>query len=422
MENFYSNKLSSGVDLITLNLRNTRTASVMLFFGTGSRYENKKLWGASHLFEHVLFKGTKNHATPSDISRVIESKGGILNAFTDKEMTGYWCKIPSDFVEDGIKILAEMVTQPLLRQSDIDLEKKVVFEEINASNDSPDSRCSLNAENLIWPDQPMGRDIAGSVKSLSAIDKEDLVQYFSNQYIASNAVLVITGNIDIDRINFCAENAFRNFRSGQAKDPFPVVFPNKGPIVSSEFRDTSQINLSFLLKGYSINHQNKYALDLLSVILGESMSSRLFEEVREKRGLAYSINSFNIHFSDCGLFGIDSGVSKDDVVEAVDVICNELVKIKRNLEIKEIQEAKELVKGRLNMRLEDSRSIASFLGFQQLIKKKIQAYEEIADLLDSVTLEEINSVLEDIFKPDNFVLSIVGPVKDTDIFQDKMNL
>ena len=337
-------------------------------------------------------------------------------------MTGYWCKIPSDFVEDGIKILAEMVTQPLLRQSDIDLEKKVVFEEINASNDSPDSRCSLNAENLIWPDQPMGRDIAGSVKSLSAIDKEDLVQYFSNQYVATNAVLVITGNIDIDRINFCAENAFRNFRSGQSKDPFPVVFPNKGPIVSSEFRDISQINLSFLLKGYSINHQNKYALDLLSVILGESMSSRLFEEVREKRGLAYSINSFNIHFSDCGLFGIDSGVSKDDAVEAVDVICNELVKIKRNLEIKEIQEAKELMKGRLNMRLEDSRSIASFLGFQQLIKKKIQTYEEIADLIDSVTLEEINLVLEDIFKPDNFVLSIVGPVKDTDIFQDKMNL
>ena len=263
MENFYSNKLSSGVDLITLNLKNTRTASVMLFFGTGSRYENKKLWGASHLFEHVLFKGTKSHATPSDISRVIESKGGILNAFTDKEMTGYWCKIPSDFVEDGIKILAEMVTQPLLRQSDIDLEKKVVFEEINASNDSPDARSSLNAENLIWPDQPMGRDIAGSVKSLSAIDKEDLVQYFSNQYVATNAVLVITGNIDIDRINFCAENAFRNFRSGQSKDPFPVVFPNKGPIVSSEFRDISQINLSFLLKGYSINHQNKYALDLL---------------------------------------------------------------------------------------------------------------------------------------------------------------
>ena len=422
MENFYSNKLSSGVDLITLRLKNTRTASVMLFIGTGSRYENKKLWGASHLFEHVLFKGTKNHTTPSDISRVIESKGGILNAFTDKEMTGYWCKIPSGFVEDGIKILAEMVTQPLLRQSDIDLEKKVVFEEINASNDSPDSKSSLNAETLIWPEQPMGRDIGGSVKSLSAIGKEDLVQYFSNQYVATNAVLIITGNIDIDRINFCAENAFRNFRSGQAKDPFPVVFPNKGPIVSSEFRDISQINLSFLLKGYSIHHQNKYALDLLSVILGESMSSRLFEEVREKRGLAYSISSFNIHFSDCGLFGIDSGVNKDDAVEAVDVICNELVKIKRNLEVNEIQEAKELMKGRLNMRLEDSRSIASFLGFQQLIKKKIQTYEEISDLVDSVTLEEINFVLEDIFKPDNFVLSIVGPVKDTDIFKDKMNL
>jgi len=420
--NFTLNKLSSGVDLITSNLNNTRTATVMLLFGTGSRYENKKLWGASHLFEHALFKGTKTHPSPSDISGVIESKGGILNAFTDKEMTGYWCKVPSEFVEDGLKILAEMVTEPLLRQKDIDVEKKVVFEEINASNDSPDSKCSLNAENLIWPEQPMGRDIGGSVKSLSKIDKSDLMQYFFDQYVASNAVLVVSGNIDVDKINLCAENAFKNFKSGNPKPSFPVVFTNKGPIVSVEFRETSQTNLSFLLKGYSINHKNRFALDLLSVILGESMSSRLFEEVREKRGLAYSINSFNVHFSDCGLFGIDSGVSKKNVFEAVDVICDQLINIKTNIEDKELEEAKDLMKGRLSMRLEDSRSIASFLGFQQLIKKKIQLFEEISDLIDSVTLDEINFVSKDVFKADNFILSIVGSVTKSDALIEKMNL
>ena len=420
--NFTLNKLSSGVDLITSNLNNTRTATVMLLFGTGSRYENKKLWGASHLFEHALFKGTKTHPSPSDISGVIESKGGILNAFTDKEMTGYWCKVPSEFVEDGLKILAEMVTEPLLRQKDIDVEKKVVFEEINASNDSPDSKCSLNAETLIWPEQPMGRDIGGSVKSLSKIDKSDLMQYFFDQYVASNAVLVVSGNIDVDKINLCAENAFKNFKNGNPKPSFPVVFTNKGPIVSVEFRETSQTNLSFLLKGYSINHKNRFALDLLSVILGESMSSRLFEEVREKRGLAYSINSFNVHFSDCGLFGIDSGVSKKNVFEAVDVICDQLINIKTNIEDKELEEAKDLMKGRLSMRLEDSRSIASFLGFQQLIKKKIQLFEEISDLIDSVTLDEINFVSKDVFKADNFILSIVGSVTKSDALIEKMNL
>ena len=420
--NFTLNKLSSGVDLITSNLNNTRTATVMLLFGTGSRYENKKLWGASHLFEHALFKGTKTHPSPSDISGVIESKGGILNAFTDKEMTGYWCKVPSEFVEDGLKILAEMVTEPLLRQKDIDVEKKVVFEEINASNDSPDSKCSLNAENLIWPEQPMGRDIGGSVKSLSKIDKRDLMQYFFDQYVASNAVLVVSGNIDVDKINLCAENAFKNFKNGNPKPSFPVVFTNKCPIVSVEFRETSQTNLSFLLKGYSINHKNRFALDLLSVILGESMSSRLFEEVREKRGLAYSINSFNVHFSDCGLFGIDSGVSKKNVFEAVDVICDQLINIKTNIEDKELEEAKDLMKGRLSMRLEDSRSIASFLGFQQLIKKKIQLFEEISDLIDSVTLDEINFVSKDVFKADNFILSIVGSVTKSDALIEKMNL
>ena len=420
--NFTLNKLSSGVDLITSNLNNTRTATVMLLFGTGSRYENEKLWGASHLFEHALFKGTKTHPTPSAISGVIESKGGIFNAFTDKEMTGYWCKIPSEFVEDGLKILAEMVTEPLLRQEDIDVEKKVVFEEINASNDSPDSKCSLNAENLIWPDQPMGRDIAGSVKSLSKINKKDLMQYFFNQYVASNAVLVVSGNIDIDKINLCAENVFKHFNNGNPKPYFPVLFTNKGPIVSVEFRETSQTNLSFLLKGYSVNHQNRFAIDLLSVILGESMSSRLFEEVREKRGLAYSINSFNVHFSDCGLFGIDSGVNKNNLFEAVDVICDQLVKIKTKIEDKELKEAKDLMKGRLSMRLEDSRSIASFLGFQQLIKKKIQLFEEISDLIDSITLDDINLVTKDIFKTENFILSIVGSVKNSDALIEKMNL
>ena len=300
--------------------------------------------------------------------------------------------------------------------------KKVVFEEINASNDSPDSKCSLNAENLIWPEQPMGRDIGGSVKSLSKIDKSDLMQYFFDQYVASNAVLVVSGNIDVDKINLCAENAFKNFKNGNPKPSFPVVFTNKGPIVSVEFRETSQTNLSFLLKGYSINHKNRFALDLLSVILGESMSSRLFEEVREKRGLAYSINSFNVHFSDCGLFGIDSGVSKKNVFEAVDVICDQLINIKTNIEDKELEEAKDLMKGRLSMRLEDSRSIASFLGFQQLIKKKIQLFEEISDLIDSVTLDEINFVSKDVFKADNFILSIVGSVTKSDALIERMNL
>ena len=192
--------------------------------------------------------------------------------------------------------------------------------------------------------------------------------------------------------------------------------------MSVEFRETSQTNLSFLLKGYSINHKNRFALDLLSVILGESMSSRLFEEVREKRGLAYSINSFNVHFSDCGLFGIDSGVSKKNVFEAVDVICDQLINIKTNIEDKELEEAKDLMKGRLSMRLEDSRSIASFLGFQQLIKKKIQLFEEISDLIDSVTLDEINFVSKDVFKADNFILSIVGSVTKSDALIEKMNL
>ena len=247
MENYNISEISSGVKLITSSLKNTRTASVMLFFGTGSRYERKKLWGASHLFEHVLFKGTKNHPTSGDIAKVVESKGGTLNAFTDKEMTGYWCKLPSDFVEDGLKILAEMVNDPILRQYDIDLEKKVVFEEINANYDAPDSKCALNAENLIWPNQAMGRDIAGSINSLSSINKNDLIKYFTTQYVASNAVLVVTGNIDIDKINLCAETAFKDFRIGEPAKPFPVIFKDKGPEVKCEYRDTAQVHLSFLL-------------------------------------------------------------------------------------------------------------------------------------------------------------------------------
>ena len=180
MNNFKTIKLKNGATIITVPMQNTRATTVILFFGAGSRYETPDIAGSSHLFEHLLFKGTKKRNTPKEIAEIVESKGGILNAYTDKESTGYWCKMPSEFYLDGIDVLVDMAKNPLIKTEDLELEKNVVYEEIKAFMDSAGSRASNKADEHIWPDQPMGVDVAGSIETVKATSREDLIKYLNS--------------------------------------------------------------------------------------------------------------------------------------------------------------------------------------------------------------------------------------------------
>ncbi|MDA1278803.1 MAG: pitrilysin family protein [Chloroflexi bacterium] len=409
--------LPNGLRILTSTFRHTNAVSVVFLFGAGSRYETPELAGASHLFEHLLFKGTTDRPTPREISQVVEGVGGSLNAFTDREVTGYWCRLAQPHYKKGINLLADMAINSLFREDDIVKEKQVVYEEIRASYDSPGARVSMLLDNLLWPDQPMGRDIAGSVESVGAISRDAMRKYLKTQYVASNMVVAVAGNIDHDDVVAQLTGLLGDLHDGEILPMYPYVDKLKGPQVSLEHRPTEQTHLAIGLPGLSQHDPDRHALSLLSVILGETMISRLFEEIREKRGLAYDIHSGAHFFSDCGAFVVESGIDPERVDEAIPVILNELGKMRDGVTSAEWKQARELTKGRMMLRMEESRAVTSFLGIQELLRNKVESVDAVLEKIDAVTMDDIKRAANRVISGDRLVLAVVGPFEDADRFQ-----
>tara|TARA_B100000575_G_scaffold103383_1_gene82430 strand:+ start:1429 stop:2700 length:1272 start_codon:yes stop_codon:yes gene_type:complete len=410
MNNFNTITLENGVKIVTVPMSNTNASTVLLLFGAGSRYETPDIAGSSHLFEHLLFKGTEKRKTPKEIAQVVESKGGILNAYTDKESTGYWCKVPSTSYKEGIEVLIDMAKQPLIREEDLSMEKNVVYEEIKAYLDSASSRASNKSDENLWPNQPMGVDIAGSIETVEATSREDLMKYLKQQYTASNTVLVVTGNIDEKSVIDIAKKNFEGFREGEPLNYEKSYYNNEGPLTVLDKMETNQTHLTLAFKNYSMKDASRYSSSVLSVILGGGMTSRLFEQVREKRGLAYSVSANSHFYSDCGVFYIDAGVAPENTEETFKVIIQELNNLKDNLSIEEISSSKELIKGRLMMRYEDSRSVAMNYGTQELLNGKIISIDENLKSLEKVTFDEIISTIGYIFNNETMIVSAAGSI------------
>ncbi len=408
--------LPGGVRVLTSTLPHTYAVNVSFLFGAGSRYESEELAGASHLFEHLLFKGTARRPTPRQISETVEGVGGSINAFTDREVTGYWCRMARPHYRAGIDLLGDMVLNSLFRESDIMREKQVVYEEIRAVHDSPGGRASEIQDQLLWPDQPMGRDVAGSVESVSAISRESMLEYLHTQYAASNTVIAVAGNVGHDEVVAQVEEVMGDLPDGETLPLIPFVDNLRGPQVKVDRRDTEQAHLSLGIKGVSMFDKDRHALGLFSVILGESMSSRLFEEVREKRGLAYDIHSGVSVYNDCGSLTIGSGVDPERAAEAVPIIVEVVKGLGESVTDVELSQAKELSKGRLLLRMEDGRSVVSSMGAQELLRGEVRTVPQLIGDLESVEVEDLVRVAERLIRPENTVLAIVGPFDSVEPF------
>lgn len=409
--------LPNGLRILTSTFRHTNAVSIIFLFGAGSRYETPELAGASHLFEHLLFKGTPNRPTSRQISEVVEGVGGSLNAFTDREVTGYWCRLAQPHYRKGIDLLADMALNSLFRNEDIDKEKQVVYEEIRASFDSPGSRTSMLLDDLLWPDQPMGRDIAGSIESVGAISRDEMRKYLETQYVASNTVVAVAGNIEHEDVVEQLTELLGDLHDGEILPMYPFEDKIDGPRVALEHRPTEQAHLAFGLPGLSQDDPDRHALALLSVILGESMSSRLFEEVREQRGLAYDIHSGAHFYSDCGALVVESGIDPARIDEAIPVILDELGKMRDRVTEEEWSQARELTKGRMMLRMEESRAVTSFLGIQELLRNRVETVDGVIAKIDAVTIDDIKRVANRIIKSEKLGLAIVGPFNDGNRFE-----
>jgi predicted Zn-dependent peptidase len=402
--------LDPGLRILTSTMPHTRSVSVGFFIGVGSRYETKEENGVTHFIEHMLFKGTDKRPSAREIAAAIEGIGGIFNASTGRELTTYWAKVGQDHFSLALDVLADMLLNSKLDAGEIEKERGVIIEEINMTLDRPSDWVHLLAIDLIWPDHPLGRDQAGTKESVSGITRAMIQDYLGRQYQPANAVLAIAGNIEHDRAIEEATAILNSWQQRPSSTYVPMNLAQEETRVRLEHGDTQQAHLALVLPGLSRFDDDKYDLGLLNTILGQGMSSRLFLEVREKRGLAYSVYSYVSPLLDAGLVGVYAGVDAHQIERALQAILDELDKLRQQpVSHEELVKAKEFTKGRLQLQMEDSFSVASWTGRQEALEDRVLTVDQILEKVDSVTAAGIQRVAQRLFSENKLNLAIVGP-------------
>ena len=386
-------ELPGGARLLTAPLPARASASVVLMFGVGSRFEEDRIGGISHFIEHLAFKGTRRRPTSKAIAEAIEGVGGVMNASTDKEVTVYWTRVPADRLELAVDVLGDIVSDSQLAPADVERERMVILEELKMYMDQPQDYVHSLFEEVMWPGHALGRDIIGTVESVSGVTREDLVEYVAAHYRPRNLVAGIAGGID-------PENALRLFGTHVALPGTGAASNHQnvpGPLTTSTMRvlrkETEQAHVCLGARGLSYLDEDRYVLDLITTVLGEGMSSRLFLEIREQRGLAYDVHAYTQKHRDVGYFGVYMGVDPSKAEEAVSATVAELRRMTRDLvPDEELTKAKEFVKGRLRLGLEGTNAIASWLCQQVLLTDRILSVDEVVAKVDAVTAEDVRRV------------------------------
>ena len=402
--------LDNGLRIVSSAMPHTRSVCICIFIGTGSRYEMAEQAGLSHFVEHLCFKGTERRPTAKELSETIDGVGGILNGGTDKELTVYWAKVARPHFLLALDLLGDMLRNSKFDPVDMENERKIIIEELNMCMDSPQSRVDMLIDEVIWPAQPLGRDVAGSKETVAAIDRNMLLDYLSTHYLPSNTVVSVAGDISHNEVVDAVMSALGDWPDGVPMSWVPADNGQDASRLVVEPRKTEQAHLCLAVRGISHMHPDRFILDLLNLILGEGMSSRLFLEIRERRGLAYEIHSHVSHFHDSGSVNICAGVDPKRVEDAIEAIVMELVKLREEqVSEAEVIKAKELGKGRLMLRMEDTRNVTGWIGGQELLMGHIRTVDEVISILDAVTASELQRVARELFVTNKLCLALVGP-------------
>jgi len=401
----------------------TRSVSICVFIGVGSRYEADDKAGVSHFVEHLVFRGTHKRQTAREIAEAIEGVGGILNGGTDRETTVYWCKVAQPHFSLALDVLTDMLLHSRFEPQDMEKERQVIIEEINMSYDSPSQRVSLLIDELLWPDHPLGRDVAGSKKSVAAITRDAMLDYLQGLYLPSNTVVSVAGNIKHQKAVAAVRQFMGDWTSHEQRSGYTAYREQPAERLRVEKRDIEQAHLCLALPGLSLFHPKRFTLDLLNVILGEGMSSRLFCEIRDRLGLAYSINSFVEHLYDTGSIIIYAGVEPKNLQLAIRVILEQLSLLKEAMVSEsELSKAKELAKGRLLLRMEDSRNVAGWMGGQEILTGRILSVDQVLSIVDAITADDIRELAQKLMVASQLRLAVVGPVAKDEPLEELLKL
>lgn len=409
--------LNNGLRLLLIPQKNADSVTVLVMVRAGSRDEKDKLSGISHFMEHIVFKSTEKYKTSHDLTSAIDSLGGEINAYTGKEYTGFYVKIARQYLAKALEVLAQLVTKPRFIEAAIEKEKLVIIEEINTYEDIPMRKVSDLFEELMFGNNGIGREIIGSKQTVKSIRRDDLISYLRERYISGGMVVGVVGGIeDAAAVRQETEAAFYGLATGKENSWEKIdCGKQRGSRLKIEEKKTGQAHMVLGISSYPRGHKDRYVLAVLSTILGGNMSSRLFMEVREKRGLAYYVRAAAHAYYETGCFSIDAGVETGKVEQAIKVILNELVKIsgdgKGKLREKEVINAKQYLKGRLILDWEDNQELAEMCVKRLLLEGKMITPEQLLAEIEKVSLADVRRVSRDIFKHDKLNLALIGPYK-----------
>ncbi len=387
-----------------------QSVSVGIMVKIGSRYETETEAGMSHFIEHMLFKGTQQRPTPRLIAEAIEGIGGVSNAYTSQENTVYYAKVAATQLDIAVDFLTDLVRRPLLRVSDINKERLVIGEEINMVYDMPDTWVSILADDLLWPQHPLGQNIAGTHQSLAGISRETLLPFFQRSYHPQNMLVAVGGAFQPDAVVAQLEALLGDWPAA-GRPTFAAAPPlPEAPRCRIEQRPIEQGHLCLTMPALSRTHPNRYALSVLNTILGDGMSSRLFQNIREELGLTYAIDSGLNLLQDTGALTVYAGVDPERATEALQAILAELDSLRQTpVPADELGRAKEYLKGRMVLGLEDSYSRAAWVAYQALFLDEIKTPEEVLDAYSAITAEDVLAVAQQVLQPQRYTLAAIGP-------------
>ncbi len=410
--------LSNRLRIDVVPMRSTETVAVFIKARAGSRYEGDNNHGIAHFLEHMFFKGGDRYPTPRSVAEAVDGVGGVFNAFTGNDTVGYYIKVAKENIELAFDVLSDMLLNSKFKQEDIDREKGVIQEEYNMYQDNPRSVLSDEFQKLMYGDHPLGLPILGNLNFIRKTTPQDFIDYQKKLYSPANMVVAVAGNTTLAEVKNLVNKYLKLDKGGKKNLPLPYVAPKtyktRLKVINKK---TEQAHLLIGMPTFGGLDPDRYVADVLAVILGGGMSSRLFTSVRERHGLAYYVWASHDMYADAGNFSIGAGVSIKKVEFAIKLILEELKEIITTpVPTKELQKAKQSIIGHMVLRLENSDTVASAVAYQELLYDKVESLAEIKRKYRAVTVEDVQKLAKKIFRSDKILLAVIGPYKDKAVF------
>jgi predicted Zn-dependent peptidase len=413
---FQRDVLDNGLRVLTADLPHAQSVAVLIMLAAGSRYESAESSGIAHFSEHMFFKGTERRPTAREIAGAIDSIGGEFNAFTSKETTAYYVKCAAEHRDVALDVLVDMIRNSRFAEEEIQREKGVIVEEMNMYYDTPRDYIGGVYEQLLWGDHPLGRDIIGNKDTIRDATRETFMGYLGRWYKPSRMVLGVAGQIG-DGLLERAQELLGDLEDAETGEPEPAAAYANGRVVVST-KQSEQAHVVLGVRSLPLDHPDRYAIQLLATALGGGMSSRLFSEVRERRGLAYYVHGLNHSYTDAGTLYTQAGVDIARIYDAVATIAGELRKIATEpLQTEELEKARNFAKGRFVLRLESPQGLMMFGLQKEVLERKLPDPDEVLRGLDAVTSDDVARVASELITSDRLRLAVIGPFDDAARFE-----